>query len=110
MIPTNVSQDGYKIMVFTPGVTGIDGRILDPVCRDPANLHRVSDEILRWHFRQTVLANMRGAGEPIFEHDFPPGTAMLAGLRAEPYGKERFEMEMASRLGVSENDVRKVLS
>ncbi|KAF8434904.1 hypothetical protein BGX38DRAFT_1218585 [Terfezia claveryi] len=34
--------------------------------RDP---HRVSDEVLRWHFRQNVLANMRGAGEPVFEHD-----------------------------------------
>jgi hypothetical protein len=37
----------------------------------------VSDQLLRLHFRQSVLANMRGAGEPVFEHDFPPGTDML---------------------------------
>lgn len=30
------------------------------------------DQLLRWHFRQAVLANMRGAGEPVFENDFPP--------------------------------------
>ena len=41
---------------------------------------------------------MRGAGEPIFETDFPPGEDMMATLRAEPYGKERFEMELAWRL------------
>jgi hypothetical protein len=41
---------------------------------------------------------MRGGGEPIFETDFPGGTDMMAALRTEPYGKERFEMELESRL------------
>jgi hypothetical protein len=76
----------------------IDGRMLDPVCRDPNDPNRVSDELLRWHFRQSVFANMRGAGEAIFETDFPPGTDQMATLRDEPYGKERLEMEMLSRL------------
>lgn len=53
----------------------------------------------RWHFRQSVLANMRGAEEPIFESDFPLGTDQIATLRNEPYGKERFEMEVELRLG-----------
>jgi len=60
-------------MVFDDDILGLDGKTLDFVCRDPANPHRVSDQLLRWHFRQSVLANVRGAGEPIFEHDFPPG-------------------------------------
>ena len=81
-----------------PDDFGIDGRILDPICRDPETFHRVSDEVLRWHFRQSVLANMRGAGEPVFEHDFPPGTDMLGTWREEPYGKERFEMALATKL------------
>ena len=81
-----------------PNSWGIDGRILDPICRNLNNPDRVSDEVLRWHFRQCVLANMRGAGEPVFETDFPSGTDMMATLRAEPYDKERFEMELASRL------------
>ena len=85
-------------MSFTPDEDGIDGRVLELACRDPANPNSVSDEILRWHFRQSVLANMRGSGEPIFETDFPPGTDQIKTLASEPYGKERFEMEMAMRL------------
>ncbi|TGZ84153.1 hypothetical protein EX30DRAFT_100153 [Ascodesmis nigricans] len=68
----------------TPGVDKTNSRqnglllqALDPVCRNPTDPHRVCDELLRWHYRQSVLANMRGAGEPIFEHDFPPGTDMI---------------------------------
>lgn len=36
-----------------------------------ANPARCTDQLLRWHFRQAVLANTRGAGEIILEHDFP---------------------------------------
>ena len=39
------------------------------------------DELFRWHSRQAVLANMKGAGEPIFEFDLPPGSGM-SGLLA----------------------------
>ena len=34
----------------------------------------VIDRVLRWHFRQAVLANVRVAGELVFENDFPPGS------------------------------------
>ena len=54
------------------------------------NTHRVSDELLRWHFRQAVLANMRGKGEPVFEHDFPRGTDAVAEIIGlGPCGNER---------------------
>jgi len=86
------------ITVFDDDITGLDGKFLDPVCRDSTDPHRVSDQLLRWHFRQSVLANMRGAGEPIFEHDFPPGTDMVGEIRDGPYARERFEMEIAARL------------
>ena len=85
---TDTIQDGYKIVSFAPDEDGIDGRILEPACRDPTNPSSVSDEILRWHFRQSVLANMRGSGEPVFETDFPPGTDQIKTLSNEPYGKE----------------------
>ena len=84
--------------MFGLDVFGLDGKVLDPVCRDPTDLHRVSEQLLRWHFRQSVLANMRGAGEPIFEHDFPSGTDMVREIREGPYAKERFEMEIAATL------------
>jgi hypothetical protein len=91
-------KDKYKVTVFGPYCYGWDGRILDPVCRDPADPHRVSDHLLRWHFRQSVLANMRGAGEPVFEHDFLTGTDMLKDVREGPMAQERFELELFSRL------------
>ncbi|CUS12263.1 unnamed protein product, partial [Tuber aestivum] len=91
-------DDNYKIVVFDPDIRVLDGRILDPMCRNPADPHRVSDQLLRWHFRQSVLANMRGEGEPIFEHDFPPGTDMVGEILSGPYGQERFELEIAARL------------
>ncbi|KAG0641783.1 HNH endonuclease-domain-containing protein [Tuber brumale] len=91
-------DDGYKVVVFDPDLYGYDGKILDPVCRNPADPHSVSDELLRWHFRQSVLANVRGAGEPIFEHDFPSGTDILGEILAGPYARERFELEIAARL------------
>ncbi|KAJ5459130.1 hypothetical protein N7530_011074 [Penicillium desertorum] len=92
-------DDGYKIITFVPNHWQIDGRVLDPVCRRPNDPNRVADDFLRWHFRQSVLANVRGVGEPVFETDFPPGTDKMATLRDEPYGKERFEMELELRLG-----------
>lgn len=41
---------------------------------------------------------MRGAGEPVFEMDFPPGTDQMKTMLNEPYGKERFEIELEKRL------------
>ncbi|KAG0639916.1 hypothetical protein HOY80DRAFT_1015685 [Tuber brumale] len=91
-------DDGYKVVVFDVDIFGYDGRILDPVCRNQDDPHRVSDDALRWHFRQSVLANVRGVGEPIFEHDFPPGTDMLSEILSGPCAQERFELEIATRL------------
>lgn len=76
----------------------VDGRVLDPVCRKPEDPNRVSDELLRWHFRQSVLANMRGDGEVVWEHDFPAGTDMVAEILEGPLAAERMELELFSRL------------
>lgn len=98
-------QDGYIITYFAPDVFGYDGKTLNTVCRAPTDPNRVYDELLRWHFRQSILANMRGAGASLFEHDFPPGTDMLGELRAEPHGRLQLELELFSRLrGVSNNE------
>ncbi|KAG0138790.1 hypothetical protein HOY82DRAFT_582414 [Tuber indicum] len=74
------------------------GRILDPICHNPDDPHRASDQPLRWYFRQSILANARGAGEPIFEHDFPPGRDMAGEILAGPHGHFIFALEIASRL------------
>jgi hypothetical protein len=59
---------------------------------------RPVDELLRWHFRQAVLANMRGVGEPVFEHDFPPGSDIVGGILRGPRPAERMEFELFGRL------------
>jgi hypothetical protein len=56
------------------------------------------DELLRWHFKQAVFANMKGAGEPIFEHDFPPGSDMVGEILRGPMPAERMEFELFGRL------------
>jgi len=54
-----IVQDGYKIICFTPGACdlGIAGRLLDPGFIN--NPLRPVDDVLRWHFRQAVLVNLR---------------------------------------------------
>ena len=42
---------------------------------------------------------MRGAGEPIFEHDFPPGSDIVGDILHGPKAAERMEFELFSRLG-----------
>ncbi|KAK9352464.1 hypothetical protein V1523DRAFT_414014 [Lipomyces doorenjongii] len=52
-------DDDYKIVTFTDDQWDLGGRQLDPVCRDRNSEQSPRDELLRWHFRQAVLANMR---------------------------------------------------
>ncbi|KAJ5541442.1 hypothetical protein N7494_006518 [Penicillium frequentans] len=96
-------DDGYKITDFSRNIWNLDGRVLDFVCRDPNNPDHIADELLRWHFRQSVLANMKGAGEPTFEADFPPGTDMMKQIMEGPIPAERLEVEFASRLKPQED-------
>lgn len=80
----------------------VDGRTLDPRCRDPQNPYRVSDQLLRWHHRQAVLAHMKGAGEKPWETDFEDGTDMMGEILEGPDAAERMEAEMFTRLGAGE--------
>jgi hypothetical protein len=41
---------------------------------------------------------VRGAGEPVFEHDFPPGSDIMGSIREGPKATERMEFELFSRL------------
>jgi hypothetical protein len=42
---------------------------------------------------------MRGAGEPVFEHDFPSGLDIIGDILCGPKAAERTEFELFSRLG-----------
>lgn len=91
-----IYKDNYKIVCFTPDGDGIAGNHLDQqFINDP---RRPVDQLLRWHFRQAVFANIRGAGEPIFECDFPPGSDIMGEITSGPYAAQLMEFELFSRL------------
>ena len=41
---------------------------------------------------------MKGAGEPTFEHDFPPGSDMISSILEGPKAAKRMEFELFNRL------------
>lgn len=88
-------DDNYKIVCFSGDSKGIAGKYFDQRHNDP---ERPADQLLRWHFRQAVLTNMKGVGEPIFEHDFPPGSDIVGDILKGPKAAERMEFELFSRL------------
>lgn len=88
--------NGFKIQAFQPNAWPYHGRVLDPVCRQPGDPLGVIPALLRWHFEQAVLCNMRGAGEPSFEHDFPPGADMMQETREDAMPPN--ERDMLARL------------
>lgn len=59
------------------------------------NPRRLVDQLLHWHFRQAVRANMRRPGDPIFELDFPPGSDMMGEVMSGPNATERMEFELS---------------
>ncbi|KAK9312067.1 hypothetical protein V1524DRAFT_472965 [Lipomyces starkeyi] len=89
-------DDDYRIVTFRDDIFNGGGRQLDPVCRDANSDQSARDELLRWHFRQALFANMRGAGEPIFETDF--GSDMVGEILSGPQSAKRMEAELNSRL------------
>ncbi|KAF1808731.1 hypothetical protein P152DRAFT_404785 [Eremomyces bilateralis CBS 781.70] len=89
-------DDNYKVVVFRPNSRVVGGQNLDPAYFARPDAPAAS--LLRWHFRQAVLANMRGAGEPVLEHDFPPGSDIVGQIRLGPKPAARMEFELFGRL------------
>ncbi len=44
------------------------------------------------------MTNIKGAGEPVFEHDFPPGSDIVSDILKGPKAAKRMEFELFSRL------------
>ncbi len=44
------------------------------------------------------MTNIKGAGEPVFEHDFPPGSDIVGDILKGPKAAKRMEFELFSRL------------
>jgi len=91
-------NDGYRVQSFRPNAWKYHGNVLDAICRQPGNPLSVIDALLRWHYEQAVLCNIRGAGETSFEFDFPPGTDMMGEIQEGPQPAQRMEAELFTRL------------
>ncbi|KIW16703.1 hypothetical protein PV08_03892 [Exophiala spinifera] len=92
------TDHNYKVVTFSPcAFPEVEGKHLDQQHFTRSDGH--ADQLLRWHFRQTVLTNMRGAGEPVFDHDFSPGSDIVGDILEGPRAGERMEFELFSRPG-----------
>ncbi|KAL1852579.1 hypothetical protein Plec18170_005710 [Paecilomyces lecythidis] len=103
---------GYRVHAFLPNAWYLHNRVMHMCCRQPNHPQRVIDLFLRWHFEQAVLCNMKGAGEPVWEHDFPPGSDMVGEILQGPAAAQRMEAELFQRLqgydgAISEEDENK---
>ncbi|KAI9858594.1 MAG: hypothetical protein M1813_007399 [Trichoglossum hirsutum] len=93
-------NDNYKIVCFRRNGKGIAGKHLDQRFLEDSS--RPVDQLLHWHFRQAVFANMRGVGEPIFECDFLPGSDIMGEIMSGPKAAELMEFELFNRLAVGD--------
>lgn len=96
---TNRPQHGHKVICFTVDTERVAGRVLNATTRpsQDSNL-TVSDNVLRWHFHQSILTNMKGAGERIWDLD-PAGGDPMNTILADSDAVEIMEVEMGNRLG-----------
>lgn len=92
------SNNVYRVQSFRPSALEYHGRILQLVCRQPGDQKAVVDALLQWHFKQAVLCNIRGAGEPLFDFDYPPGSDIMGQIREGSQAPQRMEAELFTRL------------
>ena len=94
-------QRGHVVIPFVPGYEDIAGKVLKLDHITEHNL-RPLDDLFRDHFLQGVLKNMKGAGEPTWDHEDALGGGMVDLSRQDIWGgklgQEHFEFEMAHRL------------
>ncbi|KAL9099187.1 MAG: hypothetical protein Q9163_005275 [Psora crenata] len=96
--------DNHKIVFFHRYGENIVGGYLDQRFHDHPD--RAIDQLFRWHFRQAVLANMRGAGAHLLESDLPPGSDIVGEILEGPMAAERMEFELFSRLANQDEQSR----
>ena len=56
--------------------------------------------ILIGNSSKILLCGVMGAGEPVFEVDFPPGSDVMGEILSVPMAVERMEFELFSRMRV----------
>ncbi|KAK2760194.1 hypothetical protein FQN54_002261 [Arachnomyces sp. PD_36] len=109
LLDTYALADNYKIIAFR---NVIDNPVfpflqthLGNRTTNAANNQSVSDQAVRWHFEEAVIANMKGAaGVQPWEFDFG-GPDDVGGIMEGPDPGERMEAELFTRLGAGDEGV-----
>lgn len=95
----NQPQHGHMGVCFTVDTEKVAGRVLSATTKPSFDTNlTVNDKILRWHFHQSILTNMKGAGERIWDLD-PGGGDPMNIILADPDAADIMEVEMGKRLG-----------
>ncbi|KAL4795328.1 hypothetical protein BDV19DRAFT_389205 [Aspergillus venezuelensis] len=88
----------HRILFMGGDAHGINGRVLARSTKSGFPDHQVSDDCLRWHYRQAILTHMRGEGEKPWEENEDLNGNMNA-IRSLPEAGEILEAELGNRLG-----------
>lgn len=89
------------MMVFGRDPMRVSGNQLSITARENGE-QGARDNLLSWHFRQCVLANMRGAGAPVWDYDSDgPGDVVGRILTEDIHGQTRLGAEIESRLSLT---------
>jgi len=92
---------GHVVIPFVPGYDDIAGKVLKLDHIKDRNLCPL-DDLFRDHFRQGMLKNMKGVGEPDWDYEDALGGRMVDLSRQDIWGgklgQEHLEFEMAHRL------------
>ncbi|KAL4937255.1 hypothetical protein BDV06DRAFT_227126 [Aspergillus oleicola] len=77
---------------------GVNGKVLARSTRSGPLDHRVSDDCLRWHYRQAILTHMRGEGEKPWEA-YEDLEGDIRAIRKLPKAGKILEAEFGNHLG-----------
>ncbi|BCS18438.1 HNH endonuclease signature motif containing protein [Aspergillus puulaauensis] len=91
-------DQGYRVIVFGEDRSGDGGGVLDRSARMGDPNHCISDDCLRWHYRQAVIKHMRGVAEPPWDIYYDDLDDMDMIMERED-AAEVLEIELGNRLG-----------
>ncbi|KAF3079798.1 hypothetical protein TWF569_009167 [Orbilia oligospora] len=95
-------EAGYRIYDFGRNKFGYGGKFMSATARQSNNNNNgARDTLLLWHFRQCVLANMRGAGEPLWDYSPREEGDVVGRLLSSDHTMTRLGEEVEARLALT---------
>ncbi|KAF3211247.1 hypothetical protein TWF106_007870 [Orbilia oligospora] len=90
----------YRVYAFDDDNFGYSGKYMSLPARQNGE-SGARDTLLQWHFRQSVLANMRGAGEPIWDYGPNEEGDVVGRLLSSDHTMTRLGEEVGARLALT---------